>query len=58
MFQSISGRLPEKGRKRREKIEESKNVQLPPPAPTASGVGPCATIIQIVGRPALGEGAV
>ena len=38
MFPSISGRLPEKGRKRREKIEERKNVQLPPPAPTASGV--------------------
>ena len=25
----------------------------PPPAPTASAVGPCPTIIQIVGRPAL-----
>ena len=23
----------------------------PPPAPTASAVGPCPTIIQIVGRP-------
>ena len=27
VFQSISGRLPERGRKRRERIEESKNVQ-------------------------------
>ena len=23
----------------------------PPPAPTASAVGPCSTVIQIVGRP-------
>ena len=23
----------------------------PPPAPTASAVGPCPTVIQIVGRP-------
>ena len=27
MFQSISGRLPKRGRKRRERIDESKNVQ-------------------------------
>ena len=27
VFQSISGRLPKRGRKRRERIEESKNVQ-------------------------------
>ena len=26
----------------------------PPPAPTASAVGPCPTIIQIVGRPGTG----
>ena len=25
----------------------------PPPAPTASAVGPCPTVIQIVGAPAL-----
>ena len=25
----------------------------PPPAPTASAVGPCPTVIQIVGRPGL-----
>ena len=25
----------------------------PPPAPTASAIGPCPTIIQIVGPPAL-----
>ena len=27
----------------------------PPPAPTASTVGPCPTIIQIVGRPGTGS---
>ena len=40
VFQSISGRLPERGEKRRERIEESKNVQKKnPPAPTASAIG-------------------
>ena len=34
-----------------ERIEESKNVQTTPqPAPNASAIGPCPTIIQIVGR--------
>ena len=27
----------------------------PPPAPTASTVGPCPTIVQIVGRPGTGS---
>ena len=27
----------------------------PPPAPTASAVGPCFTVIQIVGRPGTGS---
>ena len=27
----------------------------PPPAPTASAVGPCPTVIQIVGRPDTGS---
>ena len=48
---SVSGRLPERGRKRGEKIEESKNFQTAPPAPVANAIGPCPTIIQIVGRP-------
>ena len=30
VFQPISGHLPERGRKRRERIEESKNVQTTP----------------------------
>ena len=29
-----------------------KMSKQPPPAPTASAVGPCPTVIQIVGRPA------
>ena len=28
-----------------------KMSKQPPPAPTASAVGPCPTVIQIVGRP-------
>ena len=55
VFQSISDRLPERGRKRREKIEEKENVQTTLPAPTASVVGPCPTVIQIVGRPGTGS---
>ena len=27
----------------------------PPPAPTASGIGPCPTVIKIVGRPGTGS---
>ena len=27
----------------------------PPPAPTASAIGPCPTVIQIVGRPDAGS---
>ena len=29
--------------------------KLPPPAPTASAIGPCPTIIQNVGRPGTGS---
>ena len=32
-----------------------KNNQTTPPAPTASAVGPCPTVIQIVGRPGTGR---
>ena len=32
-----------------------KMYKQPPPAPTASAVGPCPTIIQIVGRPGTGS---
>ena len=46
VFQSLSGRPPKRGRKKREKIDERKNVQTTPPAPTASATGPCPTVIQ------------
>ena len=56
VFQSLSGRLPERGRKRREMIVEIKNVQTTSPtAPTASATGPCPTIIHIVGCPGTGS---
>ena len=48
---TVSQREGEKG----EKIEESKNVQTTPPAPTASAVGPCPTVIKIVGRSGTGS---
>ena len=54
--QQKSGCLQKRGRKRREGIDESKNVQTTPRAPTASAVGPpCLTLIQIVGRPGTGS---
>ena len=31
-----------------------KMFKQPPPAPTASAVGPCPTVIKIVGRPGTG----
>ena len=42
VFQAISGRLPERGRKKREMIDE----RQPLPAPTASAVSPCPSLIQ------------
>ena len=33
----------------------AKMSKQPPPAPTASAVGPCPTVIQIVGRPGTGS---
>ena len=33
----------------------AKMSKQPPPAPTASAVGPCPTVIQIVGRPGTGH---
>ena len=51
VFQSISSRLPERGRKKREMIDERNNVQTASHAPTASAVGPCPTLIQISRTP-------
>ena len=39
VFQSISGRIPERGRKRREMIDERKISKQTPPVPTASAKG-------------------
>ena len=59
VFQSISGQYFSQyraiSRQRRERIEESKNAQTRPLAPTASSIGPCPTIIQIVGHPGTGS---
>ena len=32
-----------------------KMSKQPPPAPTAGAVGPCPTVVQIVGRPGTGS---
>ena len=53
VFQSKSGRLPERGRKKREMIDERKIFKQPPPASTASAVSPCPTMIQISRTPRL-----
>ena len=42
----------EKEERRQRRVKMSKQ---PPPAPTASEVGPCPTIIEIVGRPGTGS---
>ena len=49
LYRAVSQREGE----RSERIDESKNVQTPPP--TASAVDPCPTVIKIVGRPSTGS---
>ena len=49
------GPSPKERENKGERIDESKNVQTTPPAPTASALGPCPTVIQIVGRPGTGS---
>ena len=44
---SLYRAVSQRGRRKREHIEERKNVQTSPPAPTASAIDPCPTI----GRP-------
>ena len=48
LYQAVSQREGERGEKGQRRVKMSKQ---PPPAPTASALGPCPTIIQIVGRP-------
>ena len=55
VFQSISIRLPKRGRKRRERIEESKNVQTTPTRTDCERSRPLPYCIQIVGRTGTGS---
>ena len=48
---SLYRAVSQRGRKKRQKIDKRKNVQTSPPAPTASAIGPCPTIIQISRTP-------
>ena len=52
LYRAVSQREGERGEKGQMRVKMSKQ---PPPAPTASEVGPCRTVIQIVGRPAIGS---
>ena len=52
LYRAISQREGERGKKGEMRVKMSKQ---PPPAPTASAVGPCPTVIQIVGRPGTGS---
>ena len=47
VFQSISGRLPERGKKNKEMIDKRKKCPNNPHPPTASAIGPCPTLTQI-----------
>ena len=55
VFQSISSRLPKRGRKRRERIEESKNVRTTPTRTYCERRRPLPYCIQSVGRPGTGS---
>ena len=52
LYQAVSQREGERGEKGQRRVKISKQ---PPPAPTASAIGPCPTISQIVGRPGTGS---
>ena len=53
LYRAISQREGErKEGNRRVRVKMSKP---PPPAPTASAIGPCPTVIKIVGRPGTGS---
>ena len=55
VFQSISGRLPEGGRKQRAMIAESKNVHTAPTRNYCKRSRPLPTIIKLVGRSSTGS---
>ena len=52
LYRAVSQREGERGKKGQTREKMSKQ---PPLAPTASAVGPCPTVIQIVGRPGTGS---
>ena len=47
LYRTVSQREGERGEKGQRRVKMSKQ---PPPAPTASAIGPCPTIIKTVGR--------
>ena len=53
LYRAISQREGERGEKRTD--ESQKMSKQPPTTPTTSAVGPCPTVIQIVGRPSTGS---
>ena len=52
LYRAVSQREGETGEKGKMRVKMSKQ---PPPAPTASAVGPCPTVVQLVGRPGTGS---
>ena len=52
LYRAVSQREGERGEKGYMRVKMSKQ---PPPAPSVSAVGPCPTVIQIVGRPGTGS---
>ena len=52
LYRAVSQREGERGEKGQRRVKMSKQ---PPPAPTASAIGPCPTVIKIVGRPGTGS---
>ena len=52
LYRAVSQRDGEREEKGQMRVKMSKQ---PPPTPTASAVGPCPTVIKIVGRPGTGS---
>ena len=52
LYRAVSQREGERGKKGQTRVKMSKP---PPPAPTASAIGPCPTEIKIAGRPGTGS---
>ena len=52
LYRAVSQREGGKGEIGQMRVKRSKQ---PPPAPTACAVGPCPTVIQIIGRPGAGS---